>query len=281
MRLQEKLSAYTIEGNALLATNFYNFETLFGILQAAKLKKKPVILQLSESSIQYLGLEVAANMGRTALKSSGIEGWLHLDHGSSVEMAHRCLDAGFDSVMIDASERQFEENVKTTSEVVKIAERYNANVEAELGYVAKLGQDQVLATYTQPDEAKRFADATGINALAIAIGSAHGFYKETPKLQLDLLSQIHAVTPVALVLHGSSGIPDDQLKDAIARGISKINLATETKNIFMKSLQKILRDNEEIDLRKVFPKATDSVVKLISEKLDIVSSVTPIIRDHP
>jgi fructose-bisphosphate aldolase class II/tagatose 1,6-diphosphate aldolase GatY/KbaY len=273
MRLQEKLSAYTKEGKALLATNFYNFETLSGILQAAKLKRQPVILQLSESSIQYLGLEVAANMGHTALKSFGIEGWLHLDHGSSVEMAHRCLDAGFDSVMIDASERSFEENVKTTSEVVRIAERYNANVEAELGYVAKLGQDQVVGTYTQPDEAKRFVDATGINALAVAIGSAHGFYKETPKLQLELLSQIHAATPAALVLHGSSGIPDDQLRDAIVRGISKINLATETKNIFMKSLQRILRDNEEIDLRKVFPKATDSVVKLISEKLDIVSSV--------
>lgn len=274
MRLQEKLSVYSKEGKALLATNFYNFETLSGILKAAKLKTQPVILQLSESSIQYLGLDIAANMGRAALKSFGIEGWLHLDHGSSVEIAHRCLDAGFDSVMIDASEKSFEENVKITSEVVRIAERYSANVEAELGYVAKLGQDQVVGTYTQPDEAKRFVDATGINALAVAIGSAHGFYKETPKLQLELLSQIHAAAPAALVLHGSSGIPDDQLRDAIVRGISKINLATETKNIFMKSLQRILRNNEEIDLRKVFPKATDSVVKLISEKLDIVSSTT-------
>jgi ketose-bisphosphate aldolase len=274
MRLQEKLAAYTKEGKALLATNFYNFETLAGVLRAAKLKQTPLILQLSESSIHYLGLNIAANMARTALESFGVEGWLHLDHGSSVEMAHRCLDAGFDSVMIDASEKPFEENVKITSEVVKIADRYNANVEAELGYVAKLGQAQVVSEYTQPEEARRFVDATGIQALAIAIGSAHGFYKETPKLQLELLSRIHAVTPAALVLHGSSGIPDDQLRDAIARGISKINLATETKNIFMKTLQGILRDNEEIDLRKVFPKATDSVVKLISEKLDIVSGAT-------
>lgn len=274
MRLQEKLSAYSKEGKALLATNFYNFETLSGILQAAKQKGQPVILQLSESSIQYLGLDIAANLARAALKSFGVDGWLHLDHGSSVEVAHRCLDAGFDSVMIDASEKPFDENVSVTSEVVKIATRYNANVEAELGYVAKLGQMQVVSEYTQPEEAKRFAEATGIHALAIAIGSAHGFYKETPKLQLELLSRIHAVTPVALVLHGSSGIPDDQLRGAIARGISKINLATETKNIFMKTLQMILRDNEEIDLRKVFPKATDSVVKLISEKLDIISGAT-------
>ncbi len=176
--------------------------------------------------------------------------------------------------MIDASEKSFEENVKITSEVVKLASLYNANVEAELGYVAKLGQAQVVGAYTQPEEAKRFVDATGIHALAVAIGSAHGFYKETPKLQLELLSRIHTATPVALVLHGSSGIPDDQLREAIACGIAKINLATETKNIFMKTLQQVLRDNEEIDLRKVFPKATDSVVKLISEKLDIISGST-------
>jgi ketose-bisphosphate aldolase len=273
MRLQDKLSTFTREGKALLATNFYNFETLSGILLAAKQKNNSVILQLSESSIHYLGIEVAASMAKSALQAHGIEGWLHLDHGSSVEIVQRCLDAGFDSVMIDASEKSFDENVRITSQVVKIAARYNANVEAELGYVAKLGQEQK-GGYTQPDEAKKFVDATGINALAIAIGSAHGFYKETPKLQLDLLSNIHSITPVALVLHGASGIPDDQLRGAIQRGIAKVNLATETKNIFMKTLQQILRDNDEIDLRKVFPKATDAVVKLISQKLEVVSPQT-------
>ena len=186
-------------------------------------------------------------------------------------MAHRCLDAGFDSVMIDASEKPFEENVKITSSVVKLAEKYNANVEAELGYVAKLGQVQKVSQYTQPEEAKRFIDETGAHALAIAIGSAHGFYKETPQLQLELLSAIHAATPAALVLHGSSGIPEGQIRDAVKRGITKVNLATETKNIFMKTLQQVLQNNDEIDLRKIFPQATQSVVKLISEKLEVVS----------
>jgi fructose-bisphosphate aldolase class II/tagatose 1,6-diphosphate aldolase GatY/KbaY len=186
-------------------------------------------------------------------------------------MAKRCLDAGFDSVMIDASEKQFEENVRITKEVVRYAQSYNANVEAELGYVAKLGQVQQTHQYTQPAEAQRFVEETGVNALAIAIGSAHGFYKETPNLQLELLEKIHAATDAALVLHGSSGIPATQLKAAIARGISKVNLATETKNIFMKTLQKSLQDNDEIDLRKVFPIATASVVGLIEEKLRIVT----------
>src|ERR1051325_7540966 len=139
MQLQNKLSAFSKKGKAILATNFYNFETLSGVLIASRQKNTPLILQLSESSIQYMGLEIAAHMARAALKSYEVEGWLHLDHGSSIEMAHRCLDAGFDSVMIDASEKPFEENVKITSQMVKIASNYNANVEAELGNVAKLG----------------------------------------------------------------------------------------------------------------------------------------------
>ena len=271
MLLKDKLSVLGKEGKALLATNFYNFETLSGVLQAAAARKKSIILQLSESSVHYLGLDIAANMARSALKHYGVEGWLHLDHGGSVEMVQRCLDAGFDSVMIDASEKSFAENVAITSRVVKIAEPYQANVEAELGYVAKLGQTQVINQFTQPEEASRFVNETGVHALAIAIGSAHGFYKETPKLQLELLEKIHQATPAALVLHGSSGIPDAQLRGAIQRGITKVNLATETKNIFMRTLKNVLTDNEEIDLRKVFPKATDSVVALITEKLQVVS----------
>ncbi|MBN8650474.1 MAG: class II fructose-bisphosphate aldolase [Cytophagales bacterium] len=272
MTLQNKLSECNREGKALLATNFYNFETLSGVLQGAKNKNQSIILQLSESSLHYLGIEVAIAMARAALKLHDVEGWVHLDHGSSVEIVHKCLDAGFDSVMIDASEKSFTENVKISQQVVRLAERYHANVEAELGYVAKLGQQQT-HLYTQPDEAQKFVHETGVNALAIAIGSAHGFYKETPQLQLELLSGIHTVTPAALVLHGSSGIPNDQLQAAIRRGICKINLATETKNIFMKTLQATLRDNDEIDLRKVFPVATASVVKLIEEKLDVIARV--------
>ncbi len=271
MRLQDKLAELTREGKALLATNFYNFETLSGVLQAAAEKDKSIILQLSESSVHYLGLEVATRMARAALAQYGVEGWLHLDHGSSIEMVRRCLDAGFDSVMIDASEKPFAENVSTTAEAVRIAERYKANVEAELGYVAKLGQEQVVNTFTQPEEAARFVNETGVHALAVAIGSAHGFYKETPNLQLALLEKIHSATNAALVLHGSSGIPDDQLQGAIQRGIAKVNLATETKNIFMRTLKDVLSDNEEIDLRKVFPKATESVKTLIIKKLNVVS----------
>ncbi len=272
MKLKDKLHQFTSQGRGLLATNFYNVETLHGVLQAAADMGEPLILQLTKSSIDYMGLETAVAMGRSGLKEFGVEGWIHLDHGGSVSLAQRCLDAGFDSVMIDGSELPYDENVKITQEVVKRALSYGAHVEAELGYIAKLGQTHGQQAYTQPEEAKNFVEETGVDALAVAVGTAHGFYKQEPDLQLDLLSEISKITPATLVLHGGSGVPGNQLQAAISRGICKVNLATEIKNIFMKSLQVELRNNEEIDLRIVFPKATAEITKLVKGKLEIVKN---------
>lgn len=272
MKLKNKLQSFTSQNRGLLATNFYNLETLHGVLRAAADLNEPLILQLTQSSIDYMGLDTAVALGRAGLKEFGVEGWIHLDHGGSVELAQRCLDAGFDSVMIDGSELPFEENVKITAEVVKRASKYGAHVEAELGYVAKLGQSHESQGFTQPEEAKRFVEETGIDALAVAIGTAHGFYKSEPELQLDLLSDIANTCSSTLVLHGGSGVPAKQLQAAISRGICKVNLATEIKNIFMKTLQQQLRDNEEIDLRKVFPVATGEITRLVKTKLEIVKN---------
>ena len=265
--LQQKWKELQLQGQALLATNFYNLETLQGVLQAASATKKSIILQLTKSSIDYMGLSVAKQLAESMLKFYGVEGWVHLDHGDSYELAAACLDAGFDSVMIDASEKPFDENVRITRSVVKIAEKYGANVEAELGYVAKLGQSTNEKGFTEASEAKLFVEETGVNALAVAIGSAHGFYKEEPKLDLKRLSEIRKATSAALVLHGASGIPHEILREAIRRGICKINLATEIKNIFMKTLKNKLANEEEIDLRKVFPCATTAVTQLVKDKL--------------
>ena len=252
---------------AMLATNFYNFETLQGVLEAAHTAETPIILQLTRSSLDYLGLPVAVRLATSMLRQYDVEGWIHLDHGDSYDLAARCLDAGFDSVMIDASEKSFEKNVQLTRRVVKLAEEYDANVEAELGYVPKLGQQTDVVAFTEPDDARRFVEETGVHALAVAIGSAHGFYKSEPRLDLERLSEIRRVTDAALVLHGGSGIPHDTLREAIRRGICKINLATEIKNIFMKTLKGRLVGEEEIDLRKVFPDATNAVSALVRDKL--------------
>lgn len=272
MTIKDKLQQFTKDGRGLLATNFYNLETLQGVLKAASELNEPIILQLTQSSIDYMGLETAVTLARTGLDQYGVEGWIHLDHGGSVGLAQRCLDAGFDSVMIDGSELPFEENVKITKEVVERAKSYQAHVEAELGYVAKLGQSHEEQGFTQPEEAKKFVEETGIDALAIAVGTAHGFYKQEPQLQLQLLDYIARNTPATLVLHGGSGVPAEQLRAAISKGICKVNLATEIKNIFMKTLQEQLANNEEIDLRKVFPKATEQITQLVKGKLEIVKN---------
>lgn len=271
MKLQDKLLDLKHKDTALLATNFYNFETLSGSLQAAAALNTPLILQVTRSSIEYMGLDVTVGLARSALKQYGVEGWLHLDHADSYDLIKQCLEAGFDSVMIDASEKPFDENVEITSSVVELAAKFDANVEAELGYVAKLGQSKEKVGFTEPSEAKEFVDATGVNALAVAIGTAHGFYTKEPKLDLKRLEKINEATEAALVLHGGSGVPSKSLQESIQRGICKINLATEIKNIFMSTLKDTLDETDEIDLRKVFPHATTSITELVKGKLEIVT----------
>ncbi|RLD68855.1 MAG: ketose-bisphosphate aldolase [Bacteroidetes bacterium] len=271
MNLQDKFKEFRQQKKALLATNFYNFETLKGIMLAAQSKQSPIILQLTQSSIDYMGLRNAYNMGKTALKYYGVEGWIHLDHGGSIELVKLCLETGFDSVMFDGSELPFEQNIELSKQAVKLAKHYGANVEAELGYVAKLGQSTEKTGFTEPNDAKVFVEQTGVDALAVAIGTAHGFYKEEPNLDFERLIAIKEITNAALVLHGGSGVPHEQIKKAVSLGINKVNIATEIKNTFMETLKLLMAKNDEIDLRKVFPPATDAVETLIKQKLEIVS----------
>lgn len=272
MNVKELLKDCQQQKCAVLATNFYNLETLLAVMRAAQATSSPVLLQLTRSSIDYMGLKQAVAMARQAIADYGVNGWIHLDHGGSIELVEHCLDVGFDSVMIDASEEPFETNVEITRRVVELAAPYGVNVEAELGYVAKLGQEQG-GGFTTPQEAKLFVEQTGVDALAVSIGSAHGFYKQAPKLDIERLAQIHATTDVALVLHGSSGIPHDMVQQAITNGIVKVNLATEIKDTFMRNLKSILTTTDEIDLRKVFPKATNAVVELLLEKYKVVKNI--------
>lgn len=273
MTLQNKLTEYGRQRKALLAVNFYNFETLAAVLRAASAQNVPVILQSTKKTIDYLGLEITAGLARAAVSQYGVEAWLHLDHAQDIELIQRALDTGYDSVMIDASEQPFEENREITRRVVEMAESYGANVEAELGYIAKLGQSKGDISFTQPDEAKSFVEDTGVDALAVAIGSAHGFYDKKPELDIDLLKRIQQATPASLVLHGGSGIPDAQIQSAVRNGICKINLATEVKNGFMNTLRTELPKSQEIDLRKVFPPAIDYVQQLLEQKIKMINRV--------
>ena len=269
--MKKKFDILNKRGRAILATNFYNMETLKAILLAAKNQRSEIILQLTRSSIDYMGLENAVAMAKTGLKYYGVIGYVHLDHGDSIELVERCLKAGFDSVMYDGSELPLTQNIENTQKVVEMASSYNVNVEAELGYIAKLEQSKSKIAYTTAEDAKLFVDATGVNTLAVAIGTAHGFYKEAPQLEFTRLKEIKQAVGIPLVLHGGSGVPVLDVQKAIGLGICKVNVATELKNMFMLTLKKQLLETDEIDLRKVFPKATNAVRDLVIEKLKMVN----------
>jgi tagatose 1,6-diphosphate aldolase GatY/KbaY len=273
MKLVERLVRAREQGQALLAANFYNSETLLSVLRAAKRTSSAVILQTSPSTIEYLGLGQAYAMARAASDELGIESYLHLDHANDLALVRRCLDLGYDSVMIDASEEPLDANIQKTRQVIAWAHAEGKTVEAELGYVPKLGQKEVTAErFTTPEEAKSFVAATGVDLLAVAIGSAHGFYKETPRLDFERLAAIRKVVDAPLVLHGSSGLSPSDFRTAIKNGITKINFATEIKDTFTRALKRSLVEKDEIDLRKSFPPAMAVVTDLVAEKMTICAT---------
>lgn len=271
MRFLDSLRAHRDSQRALLAANFYNAETLLAVLRAAKTMDAEIILQTSPSTIEYLGgVPLTVVMARAAAKQMGVCAWLHLDHAMDPALIDACIDAGYDSVMIDASEYDFATNVKRTREVVARAHTKGVAVEAELGYVPKLGQADVTEDgFTSPAEAARFVEATGVDLLAVAIGTAHGFYKKKPKLDYERLSAIRAVVGVPLVLHGGSGIEPEAWQEAVRRGIAKINFATEIKDTFSRAVKKTMANGTEIDLRKTFPPAMEAVTELVAGKIGV------------
>ena len=265
--LREKLHEAQGNHTAILAANYYNAETLRGVLEAASELRQPIILQLTRSTIDYLGLSVALALGRAAIQQYGVEAWIHLDHALSLDLVERCLEAGFDSVMIDASEKDFAQNIAITRRAVEMAKRTGANVEAELGFVAKLGQAPNPAGLTNPAEAAQFVSETGIDALAVSIGTAHGFYSATPSLDKERLSAIRSVTNVPLVLHGGSGIGEAAIREVVALGICKVNVATEIKDAFVRGVKREIQSTSDIDIRNIFPPAIRDVRDLIKQKL--------------
>jgi fructose-bisphosphate aldolase class II/tagatose 1,6-diphosphate aldolase GatY/KbaY len=271
MKFLGSLQSHRCAGKAMLAANFYNVETLMAVLEAARRVGVEVILQTSPATLRYLGgAKLAAAMARAAADQANVTAWLHLDHATDPAMIRACIDAGYDSVMIDASEQPFAANVEITRPVVQQAHARGVAVEAELGYIPKLGQrDASEAGYTSPDDAAQFVKQTNVDLLAVAIGTAHGFYKKQPRLDLDRLAAIRRAVNTPLVLHGGSGLSPQQWRDCIARGIVKINFATEIKDAFMSELRRAMTQSDQIDLRKVFPPASTAVVQLVSEKLRI------------
>ncbi len=265
------LDAVRREGRAVAALNFYNAETLRAHINAANSLHAPIILQTTESTIRYLGMRMAVGMARAAAEEIEQPVALHLDHGGSYDLAARCMDAGYTSVMIDGSKLPFAENCLLTRRVVELAQAAGVSVEGELGHVAHNEEaSDITRFYTNPETAHKFVSETGVDALAVAVGTAHGFYKGEVRIDFELLSKIRdSVSKTALVLHGGSGVSDELLARAIDCGIAKINFGTELKNAFTRAVKTSLMASDEIDLRKTFMPAIEAVSQVSAAKIRV------------
>ena len=250
--------------------NINNLEWTKFILEECNELNVPVILGVSEGAVKYMGSYlVVADMVKALVKSLNIKipVCLHLDHGSSLESCISAIDAGFSSVMIDGSSLPLEENIKITKEVVSYAHERGISVEAEVGHIGttedNMTKEETNATL---EDCQILYENTDIDALAAALGSVHGFYKKEANLDFETMELINKSLPVPLVLHGGTGIPDDKIRMAISKGISKININTELQSVWSKAVRKYLLENDDVyDPRKIIASGEAAMKERISE----------------
>lgn len=262
-------------GYAIGAFNVENMEMVQAVIAAAEELKSPVIMQTTPSTLKYADADYFFANVAVAAKKAQVPVVMHLDHGSSFELAMKAYRAGYTSIMIDGSHSPFEENIAITKAVVDACHPGGVMVEAELGKVG--GKEDDLdggnGGYTEPDEAAAFVKTTGVDSLAVAIGTAHGVYKGVPKLDKERLSEIRRVVSVPLVLHGTSGVPDEDVKDCIRRGICKVNYATDLRIAFTEGVTGYLKEHPEtIDPKKYNAAGRDKVKAYVMSKILVCGS---------
>lgn len=257
--------------------NMNNLEFTKAIMEAAEEERSPFIFGVSEGAMKYMGIDYVVAMARAAAEKSSIPVVLHLDHGSSFEVAMKCIRAGFTSVMFDGSHYPFEENVKITKEIVKVAHAMGVSVEGELGTIGgvedDLSVDEEDATLAKPDEAIRFYEETKVDALAIAVGTAHGMYKGEPNIRFHIIEEVASKIDAPIVLHGGSGVPDEAIRRAIQAGAGKINVNTENQIAMTETIKKIFAEKPEVyDPRKYLGPAKDAMKEVVRAKIRLFGS---------
>ncbi len=260
--------------SAVGAFSVGNMEMVMGAIKAAEDMKTPIILQIAEKRLKNSPLELMAPMMISAAKNSSVDIAVHLDHGLSIECIRKALDYGFTSVMLDCSLKPLEENIKLTKEIVSLAKTTDATVEAELGVVGGNEGDteKHIITCTDPDVAKYFCHETKIDALAVAIGNAHGNYPVLPELRFDVLEKIHKKTDIPLVLHGGTGITDEMFRKAISLGIRKINIATASFDSLTEYAKEYLTKENNHDYFTLSAKMAEGVYKNIVKHIEIFNN---------
>lgn len=258
---------------AVPAFNIDNLESALAVSQIMKETGLPVIVQTIPRTLAYGGISTYPAMINALMEDcDDVDYALHLDHGNSAELAKKCIDCGFSSVMYDGSVLTFEENIKNTSEVTAFALKEGVSVEGELGTIGgkEQGDTDLEINCTRVDEAVEFVERTKVSTLAIGVGTAHGIYKGTPKINVERIKEIHRAVDTPLVLHGASGLSDEILKDCIDAGISKINFATELRQAYTNGIkQAFLKNPDAFDPKIYMPEAIESIKKVLLDKIKI------------
>ena len=293
---KEMFKKALVNDYAVGAFNVNNMEIIQGIVDAASIENAPLILQVSAGARKYAKPAYLLKLVEAAIEDTGLDIALHLDHGEDFDICKKCIDDGFTSVMIDGSKHPFEENIALTKQVVEYAHAHGVVVEAELGKLAgvedNIKVDARSATFTDPDEAVEFVERTGVDSLAIAIGTSHGAYKFTgePYLDYERLKKIHSVLPdTPLVLHGASsvlkefvdrcnefggqipgaqGVPEEMIRESTKYGICKVNIDTDLRLAMTAEIRRVLIENPaEFDPRKYLGPGRDAITKMVQHKI--------------
>lgn len=262
---------------AIPAFNVHNLETIQAVLEAAEELNSPVIIQTTPGTLAHAGVEFIGQLMKKAGEMYSIPIALHMDHCKSYDMIISCLRNHYTSVMIDGSHLPYDENVALVRKVVELAHAVDIQVEAEIGKIGGVEDDMFVddkeASFTDPEEAKKFSEDTGIDSLAVAIGTAHGVYKGEPRLDFNRIKAISELITQPLVLHGASGVPGDSVKKAIALGMAKVNIATELKIPMASAIKQTFALNpDEVDPRNYMGAAKAAVKEIVKEKIMICGS---------
>ncbi len=264
------------ENYAIPAFNIDNLESAMAVSEIMHEMRTPVIVQMIPRTLNYGGVAIYPAMMRELMADCPVDYALHLDHGSSLSLAKKCIAGGFSSVMFDGSLMPFEDNVKLTKEVTDFALPMDVSVEGELGTIGgkEEGDTDLEASYTKVSEAEEFVRRTNVSTLAIGVGTAHGVYKGTPHINVERIKEIHAAIDTPLVLHGASGLSDEVLKDCIAAGITKINFATELRQAYTNGIKaEFAKDPDVFDPKIYMRGAIDNIKDVLRHKINICYNI--------
>lgn len=264
------------ENYAIPAFNIDNLESAMAVSEIMHEMRTPVIVQMIPRTLNYGGIAIYPAMMRELMADCPVDYALHLDHGSSLALAKKCVAGGFSSVMFDGSLMPFEDNIKFTKEVTDFALPMDVSVEGELGTIGgkEEGDTDLEASYTKVSEAEEFVRRTNVSTLAIGVGTAHGVYKGLPHINIERIKEIHAAIDTPLVLHGASGLSDEVLKDCIAAGITKINFATELRQAYTNGIKaEFAKDPEVFDPKIYMRGAIDNIKEVLRHKINICYNI--------